>query len=282
MDAIDQYYIQNEKRLIVDYPGISLEILKNEFNTFQQKSNKKISFRTNLRFFIAQTDQGIPLSYITGFKYFYKSEFIVNSKVLIPRSETEILVEYGVEFLKNKLEKEERLDVIDIGSGSGAIILSLLKEMDKPINAYASDIDSEALEIVSKNLFFHRYSIHPQTSLKLIEMDRLSDTNLSFDLILSNPPYIKSCSDLSLVHEQVDKHEPKLALYIEDEKYENWFGGFLEQIGNKLNQDGMFIMEGHENHLASILNMAKKYSFKGLKIIKDYTGRDRFLIGHKE
>lgn len=98
-----------------------------------------------------------------------------------------------------------------------------------------------------------------------------------FDLIVSNPPYIKKDADLKEVHPQVALFEPHLALFLEDATYDEWFKDFFESIFKNLSDNGVSLIEGHENHLEDLATLAKTIGFKEAVVIQDYTQRNRFL-----
>lgn len=106
--------------------------------------------------------------------------------------------------------------------------------------------------------------------------DRFSGIDEKFDLIISNPPYIKKRADKDGVHFQADQFEPHIALYLNDEVYDAWFDDFFREVSHNLNGDGFFMMEGHEDHLEDLANLSQKY-FTDYKIINDLTGNARFL-----
>lgn len=286
------YFDNNQQKLEKNYPGISLERLKNELfdlyrpdyldrKEFFSTPYNAINFHLIDAFFLSLT-RGVPLEYISGKKYFYRSEFHVNSDVLIPRSETEILVEKSVEMLKEWRKKtDERLKVCDVGTGSGCIILSVLKEYQWPLKATASDISEKALKVAQENFFRLRFGIHPNSECHFIKSDRLNNVEEKFHLIMSNPPYIKEQGDQSMVHQQVFEYEPHLALFLKDGDYQKWFEDFFSDAYSKLLEEGILFMEGHENHLKDLLNLANKNNWTSSEIIKDYCDRDRFLVLRK-
>ena len=299
MKSLDQYtndYFESHlKDLHSSYPGLRVEVLKRELEVFlfgveslNGKRLKEVPFlqghhQKALSFFNS-VDKGIPLPYITGKASFYRSDFFVCSDVLIPRSETEILVEDAVESLK-KIKKgnscsNKPLKVLEVGTGSGALILSLLGELSFSVEALATDISGKALEVARKNYFHSKYEIHIDTQLSFLEADRLyfnDEEGLTFDLIVSNPPYIKREGDFSLVHEKVHEYEPHQALYLEDEEYLSWFDTFFDQVKKALNSGGIFIMEGHENHLESLKSLFLTKNVQKVELKKDYCDRIRFL-----
>jgi release factor glutamine methyltransferase len=99
-----------------------------------------------------------------------------------------------------------------------------------------------------------------------------------FDVILFNPPYIKRDSDFENVHHQVREYEPHVALFLNDAEYDEWFREFFTQLKEKLKYPGIFMMEGHEDHLENLKNLAKEMGFDNAEIIKDYGQVPRFLL----
>ncbi len=238
------------------YPGINLKRLKDDFESYLER--------------------GVPLSQIIQTSFFMNSNFHITKDVLTPRFETEILVELAVEELK-KIANNETPLVVDIGTGSGAIIISALQMVDRKINAIATDISKEALSIAKRNFFNLRFSINADSTLEFQLRDRLDGFNKQVNLIVTNPPYIKKTADRKDVHDQVHTYEPHLALYLDDDKYELWFYDFFVQAYSSLKKDGVLLMEGHEDHLKNLAKIAEDIGFTNIKIIKDYTRRDRFI-----
>ncbi|WP_127718089.1 HemK/PrmC family methyltransferase [Halobacteriovorax sp. HLS] len=289
----ESFFSEKQEQLLKTYPGLSIRRLKDEIESFALQKHVDAdelfehqyipSGENPLTHFFNSLNRGYPLEYIRGRAYFYKSEFHVSPSVLIPRSETEILVETATILLNDWLKKtDESLRVLDIGTGSGAIIISLLQEIDRPLSSYATDISKEALKIARRNFFNLRFTIPRESSLDLICTDRMKDLREEkFHLIVSNPPYIKEDEDRKFVHNQVDTFEPHLALYLKDGEYYDWFEELFQDVSNSLYEEGVFIMEGHEDHLEDLRIQCEKFNFKTVSLIKDYTQRDRFLIAKK-
>ncbi len=287
-EYLEAYFKNNHVELQSNYPGLTLNRLKRELESYYFKHSKLNSDFLDMPYlkyrshpvseFLNKVEKGIPLEYINSYAYFYKSELKVSPNVLIPRSETEILVENACSFLaQNFRGKTPR--IIDIGVGSGAIILSILSEISFGVKAIATDISDEALSLARENFYSLKFNINPTSSLEFIKADRLDNVSGMFDLIVSNPPYIKRQNDIGTVHHQVLEHEPHLALFLDDEIYNGWFLEFLNSIIIKLNPGGMALIEGHEFHLNELLTAvkSKNIGFKEVIILKDYTNRDRFL-----
>ncbi len=282
---LTDFYNEEKKSLLHHYPGFTLHRLRQDLELFATKSGLGSedfydtlylpSLNNPLSRFFEQLKAGTPLEYITGEAFFYRSSFKVTTDVLIPRSETEILVELAAQELKNYKNKKCRL--IDIGTGSGAIILSLMTEEGATLEAVASDISDKALSVARINFFNQRHMIPSKHTLKFVKSDRLESVEGEFDLILSNPPYIKKTADFDQVHHQVAFHEPHLALFLDDQNYDQWFQKFFESIYKKLSDTGVSLVEGHENHLEALAFMARTIGFSKVDVIKDYTHRSRFL-----
>jgi release factor glutamine methyltransferase len=212
--------------------------------------------------------KGVPFAYLTGMAEFYGHQFFINEDVLIPRSETEFLVD----ILVNQKRLFNR--ALDVGTGSGVIILSLLKH--KVVKeGLGSDISSHALKVAQIN------SGRLRTPCEFMISDRLESVTGEFDLIVSNPPYIKKNLHSHLVHQKVDEFEPRLALYLEDEVYEKWFSAFFEKVVRHLSSGGVFMMEGHEMEIEKQAKELEALGLKDVKVIRDLAGAIRFLSAEK-
>ncbi len=285
--TVDQFFETHQKSLELNYPGITPAILKRhfvhsflndclgneawlDFAYFHRADSVFDHVFTSLR-------QGIPLAHIFEGKFFFRSDFYVSPDVLIPRDETEILVELVLKDLKLLARRQSRPKVLEVGVGSGAIMLSVIRDFKKPVDFWAGDIDVRALKIAKINDFRLSYVMHPEAKRTFILSDRLQQVTEQFDLIVSNPPYIKRHADRHSVHSQVDRFEPEVALYLDDDAYLEWFTTFFDQCFEHLMPSGCLLMEGHENHLPSLKSLAENCGFDKVAIICDYTGRWRFL-----
>lgn len=226
--------------------------------------------------FFSLIKKGTPLEYINQASYFYKSEFYVDERVLIPRSETELLVERAVAIINEHPEKE--LSLCEVGVGSGVISLSCLMDIhQKKLNVIGTDISPEAIQVFENNVFLNAFKISPIHSLQTLVTDRLKGVKGPFDLILSNPPYIMREKDENLVHNQVLKFEPHVALFLKDSDYFSWFDEFFRMVNDCLNSRGTFLMEGHESHLTDLKALLDKQGWGKSTVLKDLAGTFRFL-----
>lgn len=284
-DRVKAFFLQHRHFLQDNYPGLTeprlWEEVKNldEYLIYSDSELNDSSFFNAeivpLNLFFNKVLEGIPLAYISGKHYFYKSEFIINKNVLIPRPETEILVEKTVQIIKKNNK------IVDVGTGSGAIILSVLMELDFPVQAWAVDISQSALDVAINNYALLKHKIHPLTKIHFINSDRLYALDSNFDVIVSNPPYIKYEVGHKDVHHQVIKFEPKVALFLKDQEYENWFSVFFQQCEKSLVSSGRLLLEGNEKHLVDLKKILIKQQFYDILIHQDYTGRERFMTATK-
>ena len=287
---IDSFFEEQQSFLVANYPGITPAIIKRQL--VHSSLNESIGDESWLSYayfrradspidkFFEQLKVGKPLAHLFEHSWFYRSEFYITPNVLIPRSETEILVERAVHWLKaqKKFHPSFSARILEVGVGSGALLLSIIRDYHHNLRAMGIDIDPKALSISRINAFRLAFSFNSNIPLQWMLGDRLSTVSENFDLIVSNPPYIKENADLSTVHVQVDRFEPKVALYLPDAEYQNWFSVFFDQCFAHLVSGGQLMMEGHEDHLSDLKLLAEKCGFDRVTIICDYTGRSRFLV----
>ncbi len=263
---LEIFYNENTDLLTDNYPGLNLKYLKDVFVQFMELGRKPSDFYRKL-------NEGTPLEYLAQKKYFYDSWVYVDHRVLIPRSETEILVEDSINYLKNKTGD---LKLCEIGIGSGAIFLNISTHLENKQNWTVTDISEDAIAVSKWNQYLFKNKIKNAT-YNYIKTDRLLGIEEKFDFIVSNPPYIKENADKEGIHHQVLKFEPKTALFLGDNIYNSWFCVLFTQVYKALKEGGSFYMEGHEDHLEDLKELAQTLNFKHAEIKKDYTQRDRFL-----
>jgi len=212
---------------------------------------------------------GKPIQQLLQKAWFYQDEYFVNEHVLIPRPETEELVELiKVENTSN------HLSVLDIGTGSGCIPLALKK--NKPNwDIHALDVSEKALEVANMNaqrlnrkIHFHRYDI----LVSEVDIER------KFDIIVSNPPYISKIETHSLQQQVVD-FEPHLALFVEDENPFLFYEKIILFAKKHLNQNGKLYFEINQKYGAEIKTLLQKNNFIDVRILKDINQNDRMVSG---
>lgn len=205
-----------------------------------------------------------PPQYFIGYTYFYKRKFYVNPSVLIPRYDTEILIEKTLTYLN------DYKTVLDVGTGSGAIAVTLKKERPL-IKVSALDISDLALEVAIKNAFYH------EAEIDFIQSNLFENITFSSDVIVANPPYIDPAEKIM---EMVNLYEPHLALYSAE-------GGLatclqiIKQAPQYLNKDGLLIMEINSLHAQVLKNKTAEY-FTDIEFIKDYNNRNRVMIARRK
>ncbi len=284
-DYVELFFKKNKVKLLENYPGLNFDYLKNIMSSYLNVSTEDIFIpndQEKIINFFSDLNEGIPIAYIVGKRFFYKSEFLINKYVLIPRVETELLVELACKKIDLLTKNTNELSIIDVGTGSGAIILSILQEIDHSIMAMATDIAKEALNVAMKNFFHLRYRINRDSSLCFRQCDRLTKIDHAFNLIISNPPYIKKLSDKKTVHKSVKLFEPEIALFLNDDEYDAWYEEFFVQSQLRLVKDGWLLLEGHEEHLDSFKNKLLINGFYNINIINDYSGRKRLIEAQKK
>ena len=240
------------------------EILLNTINKL--KNTDVIKFND----YLLRRQQKEPMAYILGYKHFWKYKFLINKSVLIPRPDTELIIEETLKYLPNDKSKK----ILDVGTGSGCIVVSLIKERPK-CTATAIDISIKALNVAKTNAKMHQLG----NKIKFINIDIDKYKSYNYDLIISNPPYINSV-ELNRLDDDIKFHEPKLAL-------SGGYDGFrdLKKVILKskklLKINGKLIIEiGHKqkNQCTKILNDNKFYINQ---ISKDLSGKDRCIISTK-
>lgn len=208
-----------------------------------------------------------PLQYILGYTYFYGRKFKVNNNVLIPRFETEELVYNAIKIIKENNYKS----IVDIGTGSGNIAISIDKEIDD-INVYALDISSLALEVAKENAKLLNSNISFYNSDLL---SYLINNNIKVDLIVSNPPYIDYLDEE--VDELVKNNEPHLALYALDNGLYN-YKKIIDNALKVLNDNGALLFEiGYKQGGTLKEYVENNHPYFKAEIIKDIDNKDRIL-----
>ncbi len=212
-----------------------------------------------------------PLQYIIGFTEFFGLKIEVNPDVLIPRSETEELVDL---ILKENSGKTN-LRILDIGTGSGCIAVSLAENLPNA-RVFALDVSRNAIQTAKINALNN--SVH----VSFIQDDILnlsSDVNRkTFDIIVSNPPYV-CVSEKQKMNRNVLDFEPKLALFVEDENPLIFYKAITEFASRHLTETGHLYFEINEKYGKELSDLMLSHNFKNVEIIKDINGKDRMVKG---
>ena len=219
---------------------------------------------------IERRKKGEPIAYLINKKEFWKDEFFVNKDVLIPRPDSELIIEQVLKIYS----KDDQLQILDIGTGSGCILLSILKERS---NFYGTGIDISKKSInVSK---FNAKQLNLTNRVKFFHSSVDNFNNGKYDIIVSNPPYIEQLC-LKYLEKDVVNFEPKLAL-------SGGFDGFskirkvINKTSNLIKKNGKFILEIGFNQKNKVIKILKEEGFYVNKAIKDYGNNDRCIISTK-
>ncbi len=234
----------------------------------EEKLDKKIS--DHYKDLIIQRSTHKPIAYILGEKSFWNYEFSISTDVLIPRPDTEIIVEKVLEVTKNKSKQK----ILDIGTGSGCILLTILKE--KP-NFYGTgiDISKECIDITRINAI--KLGVYDR--LKLVKSDIDNFNYGKYDLIISNPPYIKK-TDLKYLEKDVVNFEPFLALNGGLEGLSE-IRKFVNKASKLIKTKGKLVLEIAFNQKYEIKKILKEKGFYINSVIKDYADNDRCIVSTK-
>ena len=212
----------------------------------------------------------IPVQHILGYTYFYGYKIKVSKDVLIPRCETEELVGYVLEYY-DEIFKGNEVNVCDIGTGSGAISIALAKE-EPSMSLFATDISKSALSIAKENALINN------TNITFFEGDLLNpliESNIKFDILVSNPPYIATNDEVDPL---VIKNEPHLALFADNEGMD-CYDRILKDAHKILNTPNIIVFEhGYKQKDLMLKLIDKYYPNSECEIIKDLSGNDRITV----
>ncbi|CAM1354332.1 peptide chain release factor N(5)-glutamine methyltransferase [Tenacibaculum insulae] len=219
-----------------------------------------------------------PIQYITGNTEFYGFPFLVNKNTLIPRPETEELVEWIILEVNGK--KKEKittpLTLLDIGTGTGCIPISLKKNLPNAI-ILAIDVSTEALKTAEENAKLNNVNIH------FIEQDILKTDDLTevlehekLDVIVSNPPYVRNLEKVEIKN-NVLENEPHLALFVNDNNPLIFYDKIANLAIKHLSKNGLLFFEINQYLGKETVEMLEKKGFKNIELKKDFVGNDRMI-----
>ena len=236
-------------------------------------NNKKILNDYSLDYFkrlIKERARGKPIAYLINKKFFWDYEFYINKNTLIPRPDTEIIIEESLRLTKHK----DKINVLDIGVGSGCILLTILKER-KNFYGTGIDISKKSLDISKINA----KNLNLESRVKFYKTDIDKFVKGKYDLVVSNPPYIKSC-DLKYLERDVVNFEPKLAL-------DGGLDGLskIRKVINKsselIKKNGKFILEIGFDQKNKVIKLLNKRGFYINSTLKDFANNDRCIVSTK-
>ena len=224
----------------------------------QELTNDNIISFENI---ISDLKQNIPIQYILGEAHFYDLKFKVNSSTLIPRGETEELVQY--------ILLHDFISVLEIGTGSGCIAVSIAKNSNSKITAIDNSL--EALEIAKSNAILNSVKIN----FVLSDVFNFSETK-KYDLIVSNPPYVLE-SEKKIMDKNVLDYEPHNALFVSNNDPLVYYKEIAKIATNNLNKNGLLFFEINEKYSKQIIELLSNLNFVDIELKKDINGRDRII-----
>ena len=240
-------------------------------NLYQVVSSKKYD---KFQVAIERLKNYEPIQYITGETEFYGLPFLVDNNVLIPRPETEELVSFVRDTVTSSAV-EKSFTILDIGTGSGCVAISLAKNLSNA-KCYALDVSAEALKIAKKNAELN------EVDIDFIEADILNAENMDakFDIIVSNPPYVRQL-EKSEIKKNVLDNEPHLALFVEDDDALQFYKAICEFTVDNLKENGLLFFEINEYLGNEMKALLEAFKFKEIEVCKDIFGKDRMIKGLK-
>ena len=219
---------------------------------------------------LADLQQEKPIQYITGEAWFYGLRFEVNENTLIPRPETEELVEWIIESQKSKVQSQ-KCEILDIGTGTGCIPISLKTNLPQA-NVSAIDISEKALEVAKRN------AVSNKVDISFIQADILEVEDLSqyFDIIVSNPPYVRNLEKQE-IKKNVLEYEPHLALFVEDTDALLFYRKIAQLALKNLAPNGLLFFEINQYLGKETVELLENFGFKNIELKKDMYGNDRMI-----
>ncbi len=268
---LKENYIENE---IDSLFFIALEyvtsISKIEY-ILQKKEEISEEKLIELKFILEELTKNKPIQYITKNAYFYGLNFYVNEKVLIPRQETNELVDWVL----MSVTHSKPIKILDIGTGSGCIAITLKKNL--PLSeVFAIDISNEAIQVAQKNANDNEVEIN-FLQKNILE---INDLKSNFDIIISNPPYVRELEKLEMAPNVLD-NEPHLALFVPDNNPLLFYEKITEIALKNLTEDGMLFFEINQYLSAETKKMIENKGFKNVILRKDLQENYRMILAKK-
>ena len=220
---------------------------------------------------LVELQQEKPIQYITGEAWFYGLRFEVNENTLIPRPETEELVEFILKETSNFQLPASSLNILDIGTGTGCIPISLKANLPQA-NFSAIDVSEQALEVAKRNAASNKAEIN------FIQANILEvlDLNQNFDIIVSNPPYVRNLEKQEIKKNVLD-YEPHLALFVEDTDALLFYRKIAQLALKNLSPNGLLFFEINQYLGKETVELLENLGFKNIELKKDIYGNDRMV-----
>ncbi|RNL52357.1 peptide chain release factor N(5)-glutamine methyltransferase [Pedobacter jejuensis] len=266
IQSLSRFYDADEAKAIFNLSVTS--VLKVNQSELLLPTDKELDTKDldKLNKVLKELSTGKPIQQILGETIFYKLPFKITADVLIPRPETEELVDWIITELKDKNKS-----LLDVGTGSGCIPITLKKNLPQ-LDVSALDVSANALSIARANASLNKVEVN------FIEADILNYTSdIKYDVIVSNPPYIRELEKADM-HENVLAHEPHLALFVSDENPLIFYDAISDFALKNLNPNGYLFFEINEYLWVETLQILMDKRFKNIELRKDMQGKDRMVL----
>lgn len=228
---------------------------------------------------LAQLKLEKPLQYILGTAHFMDMELNVNENVLIPRPETEELVQWILDDCQVERSRDP-LNILDIGTGSGCIAIALAKNIPTA-KVFALDVSGEALEVARENARLNQVDVtFLKNDILQLALDPDPELELEFDIIVSNPPYVRELEKEEMKN-NVKDHEPSLALFVSDGDPLIFYRAIAQFCGTRLKEKGSLYLEINQYLAEETKTLLKAHNFSEIELRKDIFGNDRMLKAQK-
>lgn len=240
--------------------------------------NKNTNFsdvqRAMLNSFVNKLKIHTPIQYIIGKTEFYGLPFLVSDAVLIPRPETEELIEWIIE----TSDKNTEVNILDIGTGSGCIAVTLAQQFSKA-KVTAFDISEVALEVATQNAELNKVKVN-FLKVDILNANNYIGSDSQWEIIVSNPPYVPNCEQAEIQPNVLD-HEPHIALFVPDADPLIFYRKIMEFALNHLNPGGYLFFETHRDWAKEIVKLLVNNEFCNVQLRKDLSGNDRMIKAQK-
>jgi release factor glutamine methyltransferase len=280
-----EYIIKNTEKIIpvfgndesiVILKKVAEYISKNQFYSIRENSVSNINLEKADNILL-QLKDGTPLQYILGEAWFYKYSFKVNKSVLIPRPETEELIEWVLTYIQELSPEHKYLNILDIGTGSGCIPITLKKEMPE-LQITSIDVSTQALATAKENASLLDTNIEFR-ELNFLNEETWKELNM-YDIIISNPPYIPA-NEKEKLSINVRNHEPGLALFVPENKPLLFYEKIATFGQSHVQNDGVIFLELHKDFAGETQKLYEEEGYKNVIIKKDISGNERILKANK-
>lgn len=226
---------------------------------------------TCLEWFLKELQKNKPIQYLLKETTFFGLSFYVDTSVLIPRQETEELVDW----ILQSVDKQESIKILDVGTGSGCIAISLAKNLPNA-EIFGIDISSEALQVAKMNAEKNSVSIS-LLQKNIFEMENLPH---QYDIIVSNPPYVRELEKAEIARNVLD-NEPHLALFVPDEKPLIFYEKIADLAKKHLSENGKLFFEINEYLGNEMCEMLSEKGFRNIELRCDLSAKDRMILAQK-